>query len=81
MEPVRLDDLPGEVRVALERSGQVQGVTPSVCGTAPTASWSAWLSELDQDEAVSSIDASAALREARSERSELPGAVVAGDRF
>ena len=86
MEPIRLDDLPGEVRDSLERRARARGVTPSAYvldlvlrDLASTTSWSAWLAELDQDEPVAGVDASAALTEARSERSEHLGAIVAGD--
>jgi hypothetical protein len=86
MEPIRLDDLPGDMRDSLERRARAQGVTPSAYvldlvlrDLAGTMYWSAWLAELDQDEPVASVDAAAALTEARSERSERLGAVVAGN--
>jgi hypothetical protein len=86
MEPIRLDDLSGDVRDSLERRARAQGVTPSAYvldlvlrDLAGTTSWSAWLAELDQDEPIASVDAAAALTEARSERSERLGAVVAGE--
>jgi hypothetical protein len=44
-----------------------------------TTSWSTWLAELDHDEPVVGVDASAALTEARSERFEHIETVVAGD--
>jgi hypothetical protein len=86
MEPIRLDDLPSEVWASLERRAQAQGVTPSAYvldlvlrDLAAMTSWSAWLTELTQDESVMSVDATAALTEARAERSEQLGAVVSGD--
>ena len=87
MEPIRLDDLPDDLRASLEDRARAQGLTPAayvlelvLADLGATTSWSAWLAELGQDEPVASVDAAAALAEERSARAARLGTAVLGDR-
>jgi hypothetical protein len=87
MDPIRLDDLPDDLRASLEDRARAQGLTPSAYvlelvmrDLDATTSWSAWLAELSQDEPVPSVDAAGALAGARSERAARLESAVLGDR-
>jgi hypothetical protein len=88
MEPIRLDDLPDDVRASLEVRAKAEGLTPAAYvlevvqrDLGATTSWSAWLAELAEDEPVATIEAGSALAEARSQRgAQLEAAVLDGDR-
>jgi hypothetical protein len=94
VDPLRLDDLPADARVELERRAASEGIPPEayalklVLGglaaspTSPAAAapsaWKAWLADIDRREPVEGIDAAAALADARREREAELGAAIAG---